>query len=168
MWGEHLWTDGGGDEPVAGDGDVADESGGFGLFFFPAAEVYGAGEGRHHNELGESDAGFEGHFDGGVEGGGLVGWKAEDEGAEDVDAVFFEGLQLPCESFAGVVEVFEDGIKAFGGDGLDANKRAFDVGFAHRVEVLAVFAGFPGDLGEEEGREDSCSLASWQRTNNKL
>jgi hypothetical protein len=34
------------------------------------------------------------HFDGGVEGGGLVGGQAEDEGAEDVDAVLLEGLEL--------------------------------------------------------------------------
>ena len=150
MWGEHLGPNGGGDEPVTGDGDVADKSWGFGLLFFPAAEVDGAGEGRHHDELGEGDAGFEGHFDGGVEGGGLVGGEAEDEGAEDVDAVLFEGLELAGESFAGVVEVFEDGFEAFGGYGFDADKGALDVGFPHGVEVLAVFAGFHGDLGEED------------------
>ena len=99
MRGEHLGADGGGDEPVAGDGDVAGRRAhnfrGFGLLFFPASEVDGAGEGGHHDELGEGDAGFEGHLYGGVEGGGLVGGETEDEGAEDVDAVLFECLQLP-------------------------------------------------------------------------
>ena len=79
------------------------------MFFFPAAEVYRAKEGRHHNELGEGNAGSEGHFDGGIERGGLV------------------------------VEVFEDRLEAFGGDGFDAYEGALDVGLAHGVEVLAVF-----------------------------
>ncbi len=54
------------------------------------------------------------------------------------------------ERFAGVVEVFEDGLEAFGGDGFYADERALDVGLAHGVEILAVFAGFHGDLGEED------------------
>ena len=61
-----------------------------------------------------------------------------------------EGLELSGEGFAGVVQVFEDGFEAFGGDGFDADERALDVGFAHGVEILAVFAGFHGDLGEED------------------
>ncbi len=68
------------------------------LLLFPAAEVDGAGKGRHHDELGEGDAGLERHLDGGVEGGGLVGGQAEDEGAEDVDAVLLEGLELVGEA----------------------------------------------------------------------
>ncbi len=152
--GEHLGADGGGDEPVTGDGDVAggggDDLGGLGLLFFPTAEVDGAGERGHHDELGEGDACFEGHVDGGVEGSRAVGGEAEDEGAEDVDAVLFERLELLGEGFAGVVEVFEDGLEAFGGDGFDADEGTLDVGLAHGVEVLAVFAGFHGDLGEED------------------
>ena len=91
---KHLGPDFGGDEPVAGDGNVADQGGIPGLFLLPAAEVDGAREGRHHDELGEGDAGFERHVNGGVEGGGLVGREAEDEGAEDVDAVLLECLEL--------------------------------------------------------------------------
>ena len=147
---EHLGADGGGDEPVAGDGDVGDEGGSEGLFLFPAAKVDGAGERRHHDKLSEGDAGFEGHFDGGVEGLGSVRRKAEDEGAEDVDAVLFEGLELVGEGFAGVVEILEDRLETFGGDGFDADERALDVGLAHGVEVLAVFTGLHGDLGEED------------------
>ena len=150
MRGEHLGADGGGDEPVAGDGNVSHHFGRFGLLFFPAVEVNGAGEGRHHDELGEGDAGFEGHLDGGVEGGGLVGGEAEDEGAEDVDAVLLECLELAGQGFTGVVEVFKDGLETFGGDGFYADECSLDVGLAHGVEVLAVFAGFHGDLGEED------------------
>ena len=54
------------------------------------------------------------------------------------------------EGFAGVVEVLEDGFEAFGGYGFDADQGALDVGLAHSVEVLAIFAGFHGDLGEED------------------
>ena len=73
MRGEHLRARSGGDEPVARDGYIADHLGSLGLFFFPAGEVDSAGERCHHDELGEGDAGFECHLDGGVEGGGLVG-----------------------------------------------------------------------------------------------
>ena len=44
----------------------------------------------------------------------------------------------------------KDCLEAFGSDGFDADEGAFDVGFAHGVEVLAVFAGLHGDLGEED------------------
>jgi hypothetical protein len=148
--GEHLGANCGWDEPIAGDGDVANHLGSLGLFFFPAAEVYRAREGRHHNELGEGNAGSEGHFDGGIERGGLVGGEAEDEGTEDVDAVLLESLELAGQSVARVVEVFEDGLEAFGGNGFDADEGSLDVGLAHGVEVLAVFAGLHGDLGEED------------------
>ncbi len=109
-----------GDEPVTGDGDVAHHFRSLGLFFFPAGEVDGAGEGRHHDELGEGDAGFESHLNGGVEGGGLVGRQPEDERAEDVDAVLLERLELARQGLAGVVEVLEDCFQAFGSDGFYA------------------------------------------------
>ena len=148
---EHFGADGGGDQPVAGDGDVADHvRSRLACSFSQRPKSTVPGNGRHHDELGEGDAGFEGHFDGGVEGGGLVGRQAEDEGAEHVDAVLLEGLELLGERFAGVVEVLEDGLEAFGGDGFYADQGALDVGLAHGVEVLAVFAGFHGDLGEED------------------
>ena len=150
MRGKHLGAGGGGDEPVPGDGDIAYEGGSDGLLLLPAGEVHGAGEGRHHDELGEGDAGLEGHVDSGVEGGGLIRGEAEDEGAEDMDAVLLEGLELTGEGFAGVVEVFEDGLEAFGGDGFDADEGSLDIGLAHGVEVLSVFAGLHGDLGEED------------------
>ncbi len=66
---------------------------------------------------------------------GLVGGQAEDERAENVNAVLLEGLELLGESFAGVVPVFVDGFEPFGSDGFDADERAFDVGFAHGVKI---------------------------------
>ena len=150
MRGEHLGADFGGDHPVAGDGHVADEGWVLVLLLFPAAEIYRAGEWGHHDELGEGYAGFQGHFHGGVEGGRLVGGQAEDERAEDVDAVLLEGLELFGERFAGVVPVFVNGFQAFGGDGFDAYQSTLDIGLVHGVEILAVFACFHGDLGEED------------------
>jgi hypothetical protein len=81
--------------------------GSFGLLLFPAGEVYVAGERRHHDELGEGNSGFEGHFYGGIEGSGLVCREAEDEGAKNMHAVLFECLELSGKGFAGVVEVLE-------------------------------------------------------------
>ena len=81
---------------------------------------------------------------------GFVGGQAEDERAEHVDAVLLEGLELLDEAVAGVVEVLEYGFEAFGGDGFDTDERSLDVGLAHGVEVLAVFGGLHGDLGEED------------------
>ncbi len=89
-------------------------------------------------------------FDRGVEGGGLVGRQAKDEGAQHMHAMFLEGLELTGKGIAGVVEVFEDGLESFGGHGFDADQRSLDVGFAHGVEILAVFTGLHGDLSEED------------------
>ena len=147
---EHFGPHFGGNHPVAGDGHVAHHHGIDGLLFFPAAEIDGAGKRRHHDKLREGDAGLDRHFDRGGEGGGPVGGQAEDERAEDVHAVLLEGLELLGEGFAGVVPVFVDGFEPLGRDGFNADQRALDVGFAHGVEIAAVFAGFHGHLREED------------------
>lgn len=150
MRGKHLGPGGGGDEPVAGDGNVAHHLRRLGLFFLPAREIHGAGKWRHHHKLRKGDAGFEGHRDRGVERGWLVRGKAEDERSEHMDAVLLEGLELPRQGFARVVEVLEDRLKPFGSDRFHADERPFDVGFAHGIEVLDVFARLHGDLREKD------------------
>ena len=67
-----------------------------------------------------------------------------------MDAVFAEGLELLDEAVAGVVEVLEDGLEAFGSDGFDTDQGALDVGALHGVEEVGVFGRFHGDLGEED------------------
>src|SRR3954469_62142 len=64
-------------------------------------------------------------------------------------AMFLKGLELTDEGIAGVVEVFEDGLKSLGRHGFDTNQRSLNVGLAHGVEILAVFTGLHGDLSEE-------------------
>ncbi len=61
---------------------------------FPALKIDGAGEGRHHHELGEGHAGFLGERGGGFERIGLIGGQAEDETTEHVDPMIAERLQL--------------------------------------------------------------------------
>ena len=58
--------------------------------------------------------------------------------------------KLLGQRFAGVVPVLVDGFQALGRHGFDAHQRALDIGLAHGVEIVAVFAGFHGDLGEED------------------
>ena len=41
-------------------------------------------------------------------------------------------------------------LRPSGGDGFNADEGTLDVGFAHSVEILAVFAGFHGDLGKKD------------------
>src|ERR1017187_4780604 len=69
---KHLGPDFDRDQPIASDGHIADQRGVGILFFLPSRKVHGAGKRRHHDELGEGDAGFERHLDGCVEGGRLV------------------------------------------------------------------------------------------------
>ena len=112
MGREHLGTHLSGDQPVAGDGNVADHRRVFGLLFFPTAEVDGAGERSHHDELGEGDARFERHLDGGVEGSaGLSVGRPKNERTEHVNAMLFERLQLACERLTGVVPILNTALR---------------------------------------------------------
>src|ERR1017187_1267832 len=67
-----------------------------------------------------------------------------------MDAVLLECLQLLCQRLARIVPVLEDCLEAFWGNGLDADQSALDVGPAHCVQVLAIFACLHRDLGEED------------------
>ena len=84
-----------------------------------------------------------------IEGGGLVGRQAEDERAEHMHAMLLEGLQLLRQRLAGVVPVLEDSLQPFGRHRFNAHQRALDVGLAHGVQEVAVFARLHGDLGKE-------------------
>ena len=117
--------------------------------FSPSGEIDSAGERGHHDELREGDVRFFGHLGGGGEGVGTVGWETEDEGTQDVNAVFAEGLETAGQIVAGQVKIFEDGFQAFFGDGLHADKRPADSGTFHGVEEFDVFSGLHGDLREE-------------------
>ena len=146
---EHLRPHLGRNQPVARNRHIAHQRRLQRLLLLPAHKVNRAGERRHHHELRKGHARLQRHRHGRIEGRRPVRRKAEDERPQHMHAVLLERLQLLRKRLARVVEVLEHRLQPLWSHRLHAHQRALDVGLAHRIQILAVFAGLHGDLREE-------------------
>ena len=69
---------------------------------------------------------------------------------EKLNTVLAEYLEPLDEAIPGVIKVLVNRLKTFRCDCFDSYQGAFDVSFAHGVEILSILRRFHGDLRKED------------------
>src|SRR4051812_28662653 len=93
-------------QPVAGDGRASDRDRMKSFRLLPSLKIDGAGKRGHHDKLRKCHTSSLGHRGGRLESIWPICRKAKNKGAQDVNAVFTEGLELRDESLTRSIEVF--------------------------------------------------------------
>src|SRR5271165_6070672 len=119
--------------------------------FLPLGEIDGSRKWRQDDELSKGEIGGVSQCGGRVESCGFVAGQAEDERAQNVDAVAAEILQPVDQRLSGEIEVLVNIFQSVGRDRFHADQRSQDVRGLHGIEEFVVLRGFHRDLGIEDG-----------------